>query len=124
MSGQPVPGVPPEVPEEFADAYRAAYERAMAEQTAAARHLVADDHDDAGPETPEDERWAHQLPRRTGPPREGTHRDAAQPAKPPASSGGLRESHWLAPALLTLIAVTLVLLAYVVGRIFAASLGG
>ena len=39
MSGSTNPGSPPpEVPEEFAAAYREAYERALAAQTAGAQH--------------------------------------------------------------------------------------
>ena len=126
VPGQSDPGVPPEVPEEFADAYRAAYERAMAEQTAGARHRTAEEQDDAGEDTPDDERWAHRMPRRAGPPREGTHRgpDAGSPSDVVPKPRSQRESRWIAPALLTLIAVTLVVLAYVLGRIFASSLGG
>lgn len=118
---QPPPGVPPEVPEEFADAYRAAYERAMAEQSSGARHLEAEDHDDATDETPDDERWAHQLPRRTTPPRDATHREEPVVVHEPRAA---RDTRWLAPLLLVLIALLLVVGAFVLGRVFAASVGG
>ncbi|WP_310962207.1 NADase-type glycan-binding domain-containing protein [Nocardioides terrisoli] len=94
MSGTGDPGAPPpEVPEEFADAYRAAYEQAM------------------GPE-------------RTPP--AGSHRADVEDVPAPAMRVradvlrerflALREHRWLRPLLAVLVAVLLVLVAYVVGR--------
>ncbi|GAB3991753.1 hypothetical protein GCM10028771_12560 [Nocardioides marmoraquaticus] len=108
------------MPDEFAEAYRAAYLEALGQQTTGPRHADVELHDDATDETPDDERWAHELPVRSGPPREATHRDPeAEPAGVPARAAydAFRDARWVGPALLGLIVVTLLLLAYVVGQL-------
>lgn len=121
MSRKPPPGTPPpEVPDEFAEAYRAAYLEALGQQTTGPRHADVELHDDATDDTPADERWAHELPRRSGPPRDATHRDPdAETAGVPTRStyDALRDARWVGPALLGLIALVLVALAYVVGQL-------
>ena len=72
MSGPTTPGSPPpEVPEEFAAAYRAAYEQALAAQTGGAQHrdLPEDDEELPGDAADDDtdELEAQRLPRRRGP---------------------------------------------------------
>ena len=75
MSGNapenPSTPVPPEVPDEFADAYRAAYERALAAQSDVAQHRSATSYDGSDAQDPE------RLPRRVAPLRVGTHRTPA-----------------------------------------------
>lgn len=122
VSAQPPPGTPPpEVPDEFAEAYRAAYLEALGQQTTGPRHADVELHDDATDQTPADERWAHELPVRSGPPRDATHRDpdaevdGVPRPRTLARTFALPEARWLAPVLLVLIAVALVVLAYVVG---------
>lgn len=108
------------MPDEFAEAYRAAYLEALGQQTTGPRHADVELHDDATDETPDDERWAHELPVRSGVPREATHRDPdAEPAGVPARAAHdvFRDARWVGPALLGLIVVTLLLLAYVVGQL-------
>jgi len=92
---------PPEVPEEFAAAYRAAYERALTAQSEGARH-----REHAAPDPGEE------LPRRRGAPRVGTHTT-------PPRSGGLHSRVWFVPLLLVLLGLLLVTGAYVVGRALA-----
>ncbi len=114
------------MPEEFAAAYRAAYEQAMAAQSVPLRqgeHAEVED-DEIG------------LPRRTRPLRIGTHRlserrrvppvpaPAAEPSPADDDEGAsayerARVSGWLAPTLLAVLALLLVVSAYVVGRAFA-----
>ena len=78
--------VPPEVPDEFAEAYRAAYERALAAQSDVAPHRSASSYDGR------DEQKPDRLPRRVAPLRVGTHRTRAvthrpqQPAPEPEPS--------------------------------------
>jgi hypothetical protein len=116
---------PPEVPEEFAAAYRAAYERALAAQTAGQHR------DDLAPpgeraeesvdEVDEYEDAAEQpLPRRTGPLRVGTHRQMEEyDDDNPTWFENIRDSTWFVPLLLALLALLLILGAYAVGRGFA-----
>lgn len=159
MSGNapedPSTPVPAEVPDEFADAYRAAYERALAAQSDVAPHRSAAAHDEHDIEQPD------RLPRRVAPLRVGTHRtrpverrpqrapgpellrDPESPHRsqgsvlpPPASPRDaddvegptayerVRDSRWFVPVLLLLLAVLLVVGAYVVGRAFSGSVGG
>ena len=115
MAGTPPPpgelgSLPPEVPEEFAAAYRAAYEQAMAAQSVPLRRGEhADGGDDEGG-----------LPRRTRPIRVGAHRD--EHAAPNAYER-VRDTVWFVPVLLLLLGLLMVLLAYVVGRQFSAHVG-
>ena len=121
MSGPTNPGSPPpEVPEEFVAAYREAYERALAAQTAAPQHR--DDpvpEDETLGEALEDEETVEQpLPRRRGPLRVGTHRRVAEEQYDdrPTWFEGVRESTWFVPLLLALLALLLILGAYALGR--------
>ncbi|WP_030484802.1 hypothetical protein [Nocardioides aequoreus] len=134
MSGTPPPGTPPpEVPEEFAAAYRAAYERALAEQTDAPRHRSGpgapgvgnDGPEGSGDESGEDaDSWAHRLPPRPGRLLSGTHRDDAEsPVSPASSRQRLSDTGWFVPMLLLLIVLLLVVGAFALGRVFAASVG-
>ena len=147
--------VPPEVPDEFADAYRAAYERALAAQSDVAPHRSASAYDGRDAGEPD------QLPRRIAPLRIGTHRNrpaqprpqrlapepqplrdlksprrpqgsVPPPPAPPSEADDLaeptayervRDSRWFVPVLLVLLAVLLVVGAYVVGRAFTGSVG-
>lgn len=72
MSGNapedPSTPVPPEVPDEFAEAYRVAYERALAAQSDVAPHRSAAAYDGRDHQDPD------RLPRRVAPLRVGTHR--------------------------------------------------
>ncbi len=120
MSRPTNPGSPPpEVPEEFAAAYRDAYERALAAQTAGAQH-----RDDP---VPPDETLAEEyegtatveqpLPRRRRPMRVGTHRTADREYDDrPTWFEGVSESKWFVPLLLALLALMLILGAYALGR--------
>lgn len=98
------------MPEEFAAAYRAAYEQAMAAQSVP---LHRGEHVDAG-----DDKLG--LPRRIRPLLIGTHRATAEPDdESPTAYERARDSGWLAPTLLAVLALLLVVSAYVVGRAFA-----
>ena len=134
----PSSGLPPEVPEEFAAAYRAAYERALAAQSDGPGHRSVAEPD----ETDEDA-----LPRRRGPARVGTHRTRPagpdgpgpesrpssptrresafedEPSGPATAYERIRDSRWFVPLLLGLLAALLVLGAYAVGRAFSARVG-
>lgn len=111
MSGQnPTDAPPPEVPEEFAAAYRAAYEQALAAQTAGPQHREERGEDD-------------ELPRRRGPLRVGTHRTSEVYDDSPTWFERVRDSTWFVPILLALLAALLVLGAYAVGRRFADRVG-
>ncbi len=141
MSGPTTPGSPPpEVPEEFAAAYRAAYEQALAAQTGGAQHRVVPEDDDE--ESPEqagddavdgddedtDEIEVQRLPRRRGPLRVGTHRSAEtfEPEEDdrPTWFERIRDSTWFVPFLLALLALLLIIGAYAVGRRFADGVAG
>jgi hypothetical protein len=124
MSGPTDEGSPPpEVPEEFAAAYRAAYERALAAQSGGPQHR-GDPEDAEGPEErggADDDTVETRLPRRPGPLRVGTHRseedDAGDERATPYER--VRDSRWFVPVLLALLALLLILGAYAVGRRFA-----
>jgi hypothetical protein len=97
MSGTEHPDAPPpEVPAEFADAYREAYRRA----------LESDDLGEALPEVPPQEVVVV-----------GTHRsqDPAAPARRSMSWSGARSARWFLPAVVAASALVLVLAAYAVG---------
>ena len=129
MSGTtPAGSPPPEVPEEFAAAYRAAYERALAAQSPGPQHRddptppdevedEADEDDDAAVQT---------LPRRRGPSRVGTHRTAAEEYDDDRLTWfeSIRGSTWFVPLLLALLALLLILGAYALGRGFSGQLDG
>ena len=122
------------MPEEFAAAYRAAYERALAEQSVP---LAQGEHADrrhrqpwrrrveepADAEQPDDEQPDDELPERTRPLVIGTHRvsgdDLDEDDDRPGAYARVRDSWWFVPLLLLLIAVGLVVAAYVGGRAFA-----
>jgi hypothetical protein len=112
------------VPEEFADVYRAAYERAMAEQTDAPTHRerpAEDAPEDDDQESATD--WSSRLPSRQGRLLVGTHRGAApESGEPDAGSvlDRLRESRAFVPVLLVLLVLVMVVGAYLLGRVFAA----
>ncbi len=118
--------MPPEVPEEFAAAYRAAYERALADQTEGsprrADHgadiLPGIEGDPEGSGTDELE----ELPRRPGRLAVGTHRTESY-EDDPTFFERLSESTWFVPALLAVLALLLILGAYAVGRAFSEKLG-
>jgi hypothetical protein len=126
VAGRWSPGTPPpEVPEEFAAAYRAAYERAMAAQAAAPPGVHADRE--------------HDVPAREGP---GSEPDEDEPSEDsvaffdsaeveeahevgaPSLFERVRDSGWLVPLLLLILAVLLVAGAYAVGRVFSGSVAG
>jgi hypothetical protein len=116
------------VPEEFAAAYRAAYEQALAAQTDGPQHrehpperqwqgLAA--ADSSGGEDAFDE----ELPRRRGPLRLGTHGIPEEYDDSPTWFEKMRDSAWFVPILLALLAALLILGAYSVGRRFADRVG-
>ena len=110
MSGPTPPGsLPPEVPEEFAAAYRAAYERALAAQSEGAP-------DEEEPETGVTD--TDELPVRRGRLVVGTHRTETYDDEPTMFER-VSNSPWFVPLLLALLALLLVLGAYAVGRTFA-----
>ncbi len=121
MSGPTEPGSPPpEVPEEFAAAYRRAYERALAAQTDWPQHRE-DPHPDPEPdgdEVGEDDGAAADLPERRGPIIVGTHR-TEDDEYAPTWFERIRDSSWFVPLLLALLAMLLILGAYALGRSFA-----
>lgn len=121
------------MPEEFAAAYRAAYEQALAAQTVGARRredfqepdeddadeeLEGDSDDDAG-DGEGDGVDDIELPVRQGPIRVGTHRTEDEYDDSPTWFERVRDSHWFVPLLLVLLALLLVFAAYAVGRRFA-----
>jgi hypothetical protein len=110
------------VPEEFAAAYRAAYERALAAQGSGPRHR-SDDEPVAGDDTDApDETDESRLPARRGRLRVGTHRsteDEDSGADSPTRFERLSHSTWFVPLLLAVLALLLILGAYAVGRMFA-----
>jgi hypothetical protein len=125
------------VPEEFAAAYRAAYERALAQQSAQTHRKVEDDYDpddvDDADADDTDELGAVErepdLPRRGGKLFVGKHRgepDVQNEVRAAAAArrswlDEVRGSQWFVPALLVLLAVLLILGAYALGRAFAGS---
>ncbi len=121
------------MPEEFAAAYRAAYERALAQQSAQTHRKVEDDYDpDAGADDT-DELGAVErepdLPRRGGRLFIGKHRGEPNVQNEVRAAAAARRnwldeargSQWFVPALLVLLAVILILGAYALGRAFAGS---
>jgi hypothetical protein len=114
VSGPTPPGsLPPEVPEEFAAAYRAAYERALAAQSEVPE---GGDETEAEPPTPGTD--TDELPARRGRLVVGTHRTEAYDEEPTMFERA-SDSPWFVPVLLALLALLLVLGAYAVGRAFA-----
>ncbi|WP_155918230.1 hypothetical protein [Marmoricola sp. URHB0036] len=110
MSGPTPPGsLPPEVPEEFAAAYRAAYERALAAQSEGPE-------DEEEPST--DSSDTDELPLRRGRLVVGTHRTETYDDEPTMVEK-VTDSPWFVPVLLAMLALLLVLGAYAVGRAFA-----
>ena len=113
MSDPTPPGsLPPEVPEEFAAAYRAAYERALAAQTEGAQPV----EEPPAPAKASDD--TDELPARRGRLVVGTHRTEAYDEEPTLVER-LSDSPWFVPLLLALLALLLILGAYAVGRAFA-----
>ena len=122
-----MPEPPPEVPEEFAAAYRAAYERALAAQS---EDVDPGQHAEAGLDE-------GGLPRRRSPIRVGTHRSRAAlptPARRPEPELAdadddptwferMSGSAWFVPVLLLLLGLLLILGAYTIGRAFADRVG-
>lgn len=107
------------MPEEFAAAYRAAYERALAEQSTGPRHREEPDRD---PDEAEDDGTRETpLPRRRGPLRVGTHRSEDVGPEDDSSSwfDQVTRASWFVPLLLALLALLLILGAYAVGRMFS-----
>ncbi len=110
MSGPTPPGsLPPEVPEEFAAAYRAAYERALAAQSEGLEDQEEPTTDNADTD---------ELPVRRGRLVVGTHRTEAYDDEPTMVEK-VTDSPWFVPVLLAMLALLLVLGAYAVGRAFA-----
>jgi hypothetical protein len=97
------------VPEEFAAAYRAAYERALAAQSEGVPEETE------SPRTSED---TDELPVRRGRLVVGTHRTEVYDEEPTLFER-VSNSPWFVPLLLSLLALLLILGAYVVGRAFA-----
>lgn len=116
---------PPEVPDEFAAAYREAYERAMLDQTDAPRHRRPPPPEPAPTPvaTPADTPASDlDLPERRGRLVVGTHRQ--EPVGEDTWFDHVRDSRLFVPALLAALALLLVLGAYVLGRAFTAAVGG
>ena len=115
------------MPEEYADTYRAAYQRAMAAQSEGPSHR------EPPPGPGEEAEGPDPLPSRRDRLRVGTHRTptpsppVARPTEPsartyddgPTAYERVRDSRWFVPVLLALLAVALILGAYAVGRTFA-----
>ena len=115
---------PPEVPEEFAAAYRAAYERALAAQSAGPQHREEPEPapvDDPPEGEDEHDTLETLLPHRRGPLRVGTHRSEYDDDRDDSRGWFEQVSHstWFVPLLLALLALLLILGAYAVGRTFA-----
>ena len=114
------------MPEEFAAAYRAAYEQALAAQTEGAKHRDDQEYDEGVADEAEngDDVEDIPLPVRRGPIRVGTHRtEENEYDDTPTWFERVRDSHWFVPLLLALLALLLVLGAYAVGRRFADRVG-
>ncbi len=106
--------VPPEVPEEFAAAYRAAYARALAAQSPHPHRRL---RHDPGRERGEVRDDPDALPERDEDPVVGTHREGDD-----TSWHRLRAEPWFIPGLLLVIGLLLVLMSYLIGIAFAAQL--
>ncbi len=119
---------PPEVPEEFAEAYRAAYERALASQTGGPQHREVPERRSGvdSRREPEEDLPADGIvvPSRDGPLLIGTHRTQDEYDDGPTWFDRVRDSSWFVPVLLALLAIALILGAYVVGRAFAERVSG
>ena len=125
---------PPEVPDEFAAAYREAYERALLDQTDAPRHrrpaqyrpgYVDPTTAPVPVETPAARSTADvELPERRGRLVVGTHRQEAVLDAGDTWFDHVRDSRLFVPVLLAALALLLVLGAYVLGRAFTAAVGG
>jgi hypothetical protein len=134
------------VPEEFAAAYWAAYEQALAAQTEGPVHRASPDNEPqsgtnhSGTPQPAEtqtaqpdvrvaepvERDTDELPVRRGPIRIGTHRSEerfADDDDSPTWFERVRDSRWFVPFLLALLAALLILGAYALGRRFAEQVG-
>ncbi len=112
----PEGSLPPEVPEEFAAAYRAAYERALAEQSegidaAAPEPAPAPSREKGSEDTDE-------LPARQGRLVVGTHRTEEYDEQPTVIQR-ITDSAWFVPLLLALLAALMILGAYAIGRAFS-----
>jgi hypothetical protein len=111
------------VPEEFAAAYRAAYERALAAQSGGPQHREDPDPEDDGEDGAADgddaaEVFEDPVPERRGPIIVGTHR-IEDDEYAPTWFERIRDSSWFVPLLLALLAILLILGAYALGRSFA-----
>jgi hypothetical protein len=116
------------VPEEFAAAYRAAYEQALAAQTDGPAHrddpepqseAQSEVQSEADPDGGGDEDdFEEELPRRRGALRVGTHRTEEDDDYAPTWFEQVRDSSLFVPLLLALLAMLLILGAYAVGRRF------
>jgi hypothetical protein len=109
-------GPPPEVPDEFAAAYRAAYDEAM-RSSVGTSHRAAAERPARGRTSRERSTRGRPTPGRPG---------EARPGPWPALRGAVaatraraRERRWLVPLVAAVAAVVLVLGAYLLGRAFA-----
>lgn len=114
---------PPEVPDEYADAYRAAYERALAEPMPVLLPLLDEDEVDLAEEAREiapvaSVGRAPAAVESEPAEREPVGADRSEVAEV-ADASPRRRPGWLAPVLLALIALLLVIAAYVVGRVLS-----
>jgi hypothetical protein len=109
------------VPEEFAAAYWAAYEQALAAQTDGPHHREdTRPRSPGGSSTTADADAVEELPRRHGALRVGTHRAAESYAeRAPTRFERVRDSAWFVPALLLVLALLLIIGAYTAGRAFS-----
>lgn len=140
MSPADVPGSPPpEVPDEFAEAYRAAYLRALEDAAGAALPLPEMSEDE--PSHVREDAWEEPEPEpgliAPEPPRhaadeadDGSAFDTALRDEPDATEveaatpwERARGSRWFVPVLLAGLALVLVVAAYGVGKIFAGNVG-
>jgi hypothetical protein len=106
------------VPEEFAAAYRAAYERALAAQTDAPQHREDPEPNREDDREVDGDGVGHRLPERSGPIIVGTHRTEDDDYAPTGFEK-VRDSSWFVPLLLAVLAMLLILGAYALGRSFA-----
>ena len=115
MSGPTEPGSPPpEVPEEFAAAYREAYERALAAQTEGSQHREDPSRRTGRGSTTTDRR--SRCPDDAARSSVGTHRTESYDDEPTGVEKRHATRPWFVPLLLTLLALLLILGAYAVGR--------
>lgn len=153
MCPAPEGSPPPEVPEEFQDAYRRAYQEALraggpdpddVEHTQAVSLDDLEREDDAPRHSTADE---FVPPAPVVVPAGGSHRSGARPAAPapvpaapkPAAQRTSRPAAgqqavatvqewrrhgWFVPLVLALLAATLILIAYLVGRMFSSGVAG